>query len=160
MRQHINISAFSSKRCLCSNPVIMELSVCLATPHHINMLRARQNGYHFVDDAFKCIFLHENVMISIEISLKFVPKVQINNIPALVQIMAWHQQGYSNLRGTNEVWKPVFLKRHISKETTILQCIVTLGMWFVQAQLKIQIPWKVLHVIWTREVDHSFTYFF
>ena len=29
----------------------------------------------------------------IEISLKFVPKGPINNIPALVQIMAWHQPG-------------------------------------------------------------------
>ena len=27
----------------------------------------------------------------INISLKFVPKGQINNIPELVQIMAWHQ---------------------------------------------------------------------
>ena len=29
----------------------------------------------------------------IEISLKFVPKGPINNIPALVQIMAWPQTG-------------------------------------------------------------------
>ena len=35
-------------------------------------------------DIFKCIFLNENVLISITISLKFVPKGQINNIPALV----------------------------------------------------------------------------
>ena len=33
---------------------------------------------------FKCIFLNENVLISIKISLKLVPKGQINNIPALV----------------------------------------------------------------------------
>ena len=31
--------------------------------------------------------------ISIEFSLKFVPKDPINNIPALVQIMAWHLAG-------------------------------------------------------------------
>ena len=42
---------------------------------------------------FKCIFLNENICISIKISLKFVPKLQINNIPALVQIMAWHRPG-------------------------------------------------------------------
>ena len=29
----------------------------------------------------------------LKISLKFVPKVQINNIPALVQIMTWHREG-------------------------------------------------------------------
>ena len=37
--------------------------------------------------------LNENVWILINISLKFIPKVQIENIPALVQIMAWRQQG-------------------------------------------------------------------
>ena len=53
----------------------------------------RQNGRHFADDVFKCIFLNENVWISFMISLKFVPNVPINNIPALVQIMAWHRSG-------------------------------------------------------------------
>ena len=38
----------------------------------------------FQDDIFKCIFLNENVFILIKISLKFVPKGQINNIPSLV----------------------------------------------------------------------------
>ena len=62
-------------------------------PHHVNTLRPRQNGRHFPDDIFKCIFLNENIWISIEISLKFVPKGQINNIPALVQMMSpdWRQ---------------------------------------------------------------------
>ena len=31
-------------------------------------------------------------IISIKISLKFVPKGPINNIPTLVQIMAWQRQ--------------------------------------------------------------------
>ena len=38
---------------------------------------------------FQRIFIKENVRISIHISLKFVANGQINNIPALVQIMAW-----------------------------------------------------------------------
>ena len=42
------------------------------------------NGHHFPDDIFKWIFLNENVWISINISLKFVLKGPINNIPALV----------------------------------------------------------------------------
>ena len=57
----------------------------------INTLRPRQDGRHFADDTFKYIFLNENVMISLKISLKFVPKGPINNIPALVQIMAWRR---------------------------------------------------------------------
>ena len=58
-----------------------------------NTLRSWQNRRHFVDDIFKSIFLNENARISLKISLKFVPKVRINNIPALVQIMAWRWPG-------------------------------------------------------------------
>ena len=58
-----------------------------------NPSRPRQNGSHLSDDIFKCIFLNENVWISLKISLKFVPNVPINNIPALVLIMAWRRLG-------------------------------------------------------------------
>ena len=50
-------------------------------------------GRDKMDDTFKRISVNENVRILIEISLKFVPKGPINNIPALVQIMAWHRPG-------------------------------------------------------------------
>ena len=59
----------------------------------VNTLRPRHYGRHFPDDIFKCICLNENVSISLKISLKFVPKVQFNNIPALFQIMAWCRPG-------------------------------------------------------------------
>ena len=59
----------------------------------VNTLRPRQNGRHFPDDIFKCIFLNENVCITFKISLKFVPKGPIDKIPALVQIMAWRRTG-------------------------------------------------------------------
>ena len=59
----------------------------------VNTLRPRQNGRHFADDTFKRIFMNENVRISINISLKFVPKGLINNIPAMVQIMGWRRPG-------------------------------------------------------------------
>ena len=58
-----------------------------------NTLRPRQDGRHFPDDIFQCIFLNENVKISIKISLKFVHKGPINIIPALVQIMVWRRAG-------------------------------------------------------------------
>ena len=48
---------------------------------------------HFPDDILKCIFLNENVWISVKISLKFVLKGPISNIPVLVQIMAWRRTG-------------------------------------------------------------------
>ena len=59
----------------------------------LNTLRPRQDGQDSPDDIFKCIFLNENVLISVKISLKCVHKGPINNIPALVQIMAWCQPG-------------------------------------------------------------------
>ena len=59
----------------------------------LNTLTPRQNCRYFADDTFKRIFLNENHRISIKISLNFVPKGPINNIPALVQIMAWRRPG-------------------------------------------------------------------
>ena len=59
----------------------------------VNTLRPRQHGRHFADNIFKCIFLNENIWIPIIISLRFVPMGPINNIPALVQIMAWRHPG-------------------------------------------------------------------
>ena len=77
--------------------------------YHLIGLWLRQNGRHFADNIFKLIFLDVNVWILINIqlkcvhvwiliniSLKCVPKGQIKkklNIPALVQIMAWHLPG-------------------------------------------------------------------
>ena len=59
----------------------------------LNTLRPRQNGRHFLDDIFNWIFFNENVLIPITISLKFVPKDPMTNIPALVQKMAWRRPG-------------------------------------------------------------------
>ena len=50
----------------------------------INPLRSRLNRRPPADDSFKCIFLNENVWLYSKLSLKFVPKDPINNIPALV----------------------------------------------------------------------------
>ena len=60
-------------------------SCCTA---RVNTLRLRLNGGHFPDYIFKCISSNGNIWISITISLKFVPKSSINNIPALVQMIA------------------------------------------------------------------------
>ena len=60
----------------------------------VNILRPRQNGRHFPDDIFSW---KENVSISFKISLKVVPKGRINNITALVRIMAWRRPGDKSL---------------------------------------------------------------
>ena len=59
----------------------------------INTLRPKQDGRHFADDMFTCSFFNENVWIPIKFSLKFVPKGPINDISALVQIIAWRRAG-------------------------------------------------------------------
>ena len=80
------------------------------TPHpyqSLFTLRPRQNGRHFTDDIFKCIFLYENAWIPI--SLKFVPKGPINNIPTLVQMMAWRRPGDKPLSGPMMVRLPTHI---------------------------------------------------
>ena len=66
---------------------------CKRNPWLFNPLRPRQNDRHFADDTFNRIFVNEYVRIWIKFSLKFVLKGPINNIPALVQIMAWRRPG-------------------------------------------------------------------
>ena len=75
--------------------ILPHLVLLMISPNRtlINTLRPRQNGRNFADDTFKYIFLNENVWIPIKMSLKFVPNGPINNIPALVQIMAWRRPG-------------------------------------------------------------------
>ena len=63
------------------------------TEWDINTLRYKQHYRHFIDDIFKCILFNENVWIPVKISLKFVPKGPINNIPVSVQVMAWRWPG-------------------------------------------------------------------
>ena len=75
----------------------------------IDILRPRQDGRHFPDDIFKSIFLNENVWISIKISLEFVPNWPINDIPALVQIMAWRRPGDKPLSETMMVSLPTHI---------------------------------------------------
>ena len=61
--------------------------------NNINSSPPGQNGHHFADNLFKLIFVNENVRISIQISLKFVPKDPINSKSALVKVMAWRRTG-------------------------------------------------------------------
>ena len=85
--RHLSRSCFelSYKRCFHNE--------CNWKGKRVNSLRPRQNRRHFADDVLNCNFLNENVWIPIKISLKFVPKGPINNIPALVKIMAWCRTG-------------------------------------------------------------------
>ena len=65
----------------------------------LNSLRPRWNVRHFSDDIFKCVFVNEDIWISISILLQYVRKGRINNTPALVHIMAWRRPGDKPLSG-------------------------------------------------------------
>ena len=65
--------------------------------YHLNSSPPGQNGRHFPNNILKCIFMNGKFCMMIQISLKFVPNSPFNNIPALVQIMAWHWSG-------NKIW--------------------------------------------------------
>ena len=92
-----------------------------------NTLRPRQNGRHFLDDTFKCIFLNENIYISINISLKFVPKVPINNIPTLVPIMAWRRPGNKPLPESMMVRLPTHI--WVSQPQWVKYLLLPWGFW-------------------------------
>ena len=90
----LSLSACSVLVHLCLVSLVLFPShICSTRPSRVNSLRPRRNRRYFADDIFKCIFFNENVWISIKVPLKFDPKSPINNIPALVQIMAWRGPG-------------------------------------------------------------------
>ena len=72
------------------HPIFRSVTV---TWQRFNSSLPGQNGRHFTDVIFRCLFVNENLCISIKNSLKFVPRGPINNISALVQIMAWCRTG-------------------------------------------------------------------
>ena len=110
----------------------------------LNTLRPRQNGCHFPDDIFKWIFVNEIIWISIKISLKFVTGGRIDNIPALVKIMAWRRPGekllsepmmVSSLRHicvTRPQWVNAWQWYHqciSNKDTTVLYWAIVANLW-------------------------------
>ena len=100
----------------------------------LNTLRPRQNSLHFADDIFKSIFLKENVWISITISLNLVPKGRINNIPALVQILAWRRRGD----------KPLSEPMMVSLMTHI--CVIR-PQWVIKCCNESELFWKWILVM-------------
>ena len=71
--------------------------LCSTGLQWVNSFSPVQNGRHFADDIFRCIFVNETFCILIKISLKFVPKGPIGNGLALVWIMAWRRIGVKPL---------------------------------------------------------------
>ena len=69
---------------------------------------------------FKYIFLNAKVWIAIIVSLKFIPKGPIDNLPALVQIMGWRWPGDKLLSKSMMAQFIDAYKRHL---TSVSQCV-------------------------------------
>ena len=50
--------------------VVCEMASLLSRPQCVNTMRPRQNGRHFTDNLFKCIFMNEKVNWSLFLRLK------------------------------------------------------------------------------------------
>ena len=97
----------------------------------VKLISPGQNGRYFAHVIFKCVFVNEKFCILIKISL-FVPKVPIDNNPALIQMMAWR------LIGDKPLSEPML--------TPIHWCIyVSLGGDELKGS--IDNPWKCLYVV-------------
>ena len=97
-----------------------KIHVCCGRAHSrlLNTLRLRQNGRHLADDIFKCISLNENVWITIMMSLKFVPGDPVDNIPALVQIMALSTSHY-----LKQWWLRLPTHKHLTASMSLIRIL-------------------------------------
>ena len=103
----------------------------------VNSSRPRQNRRHFADDVFKCNFLIENVWIPIKIWLTFVPQGQINNIPALVQIMAWRRSMMISLLTHIYVTRPQWVKNlYVRYFTSYIHAAFALVIFYLKRSTK------------------------
>ena len=120
------------------------IALCVPDWHKgFNTLRPRQHGCHFADGVLKCIFLNENVRIAIKISLKFVPNGPINDIPALVQVMAWRRPGDKPLP------EPVMVRLPTNTCLTWLQWVNSfrpgepyMHQWTVSSLVQVMAWWR------------------
>ena len=60
---------------------------------HVTHLPLDKMAANLADNIFRCIFMNEKFCFSIWISLKFVPRGQIDNWSALIQVMACRWTG-------------------------------------------------------------------
>ena len=103
----------------------------------LNTLRPRQDGRYFADDVLKCIFLNENVWISLKIPLKFVSRGPNNNIPALVQIMAWRRPGDKPLSEPMLVFVPTHICITWPQWVNKIDNLNHIHMWQMSLQLSL-----------------------
>ena len=108
------------------------------TKHIFNTLISRRNGQHFADDIFKRFCFKESIWISINISLKCVPKGSNYNILAMIQIMVWRRPG------DNPLSVPIMVSLPTHRCVTPLQWVNSLAPGGFEANFRLQIFTLVL----------------
>ena len=109
---------------------------CLFSKHATGLTQwGRDKWTPFRRRHFQMHFLEWKFWIPIKISLKFVSKVPINNIPALVQIMAWRRSGAKPLSEPMMVSLLTHIcvtrPQWVNKQGSDLVCTTMLGEWVV-----------------------------
>ena len=77
----------------CLSSVLNFPIVCLFRMF-LDTLRPEWNGWHFADDIFKHIMLHENILC--EVSLILICEGSINGKSSLIEVMSWCAAGDSD----------------------------------------------------------------
>ena len=93
----------------------------------VNSSPPGQNGRHFADSIFRCIFMNEKFCTFIKISVKFVPKGAIDNNPVM---MAWRRIGDKPL---SEPMLTLF--------TAYMHICITMGRWVKHLHENAQMGW-------------------
>ena len=89
----------------------------------IKTLMQRQHSRHCPDDNFKYIFTDKNEF-RLKVQWCFIPNVQINNIPGLIQIMVWHWPRDMPLTGPINVSFRTFSLITFIVSVTSIHCIM------------------------------------
>ena len=85
------------------------------------------------DDTLKLIFLNENIRISIQISLKFVPNGPIDDKSALVQVMAWRRPGGKPFPEAMLTQFTDAYLRHYGEMSYVSMCVYINRLWYPTA---------------------------
>ena len=123
----------------------------------VSTLRPRQDARNFADDVLTCIFLNENVWISLKIPLKFVLRGPINNIPTLVQIKARRRPGDTPLSEPMLVFVPTHICVTRPQWVNHSSSVITKFWYHIYDMYRMGDPWKltrcdlIIH-LWSSEV--------
>ena len=83
----------SLQRCFTTSVVMNIIKIMCFSVFQCNTLGPKEYDRRFANDLFKLIFVNENCCNFIHISLKFVHNGRIDNMSALILIMAWRRRG-------------------------------------------------------------------